>query len=322
MPMPDTRRAVGPGADTATPVPDFARVTQTLDALATTDPLLVDPQELPGGVQAQQRIANQVGAIKARWVAATETRKSNGVERHAKWLSRQTGVNPDDAAREVAAANAVQQHQPVADAAAKGEISPDHARIIGRAARELEADQAERIVNELVGFAKANTPEQTARHARKLVMRKAEDRGLSQAQSQLAQRRFHFSDRRDGMVHGEGLFTPDLVVGHQASDAPSRLPASDAGTRVPAPSAGSRKARPRPPAPTHAGDAAIGGGGLPQSRGLDTLAMVIVDLDWVTQGHDLDDLAMREHAGAVTFDGEPLSAETARRIPRRFPLLS
>ncbi|MBW3664513.1 MAG: 13E12 repeat family protein [Actinobacteria bacterium] len=61
-------------------------------------------------------------------------------------------------------------------------------------------------------------------------------------------------------------------------------------------------------------DAALGGAGLPQSRGLDTLAMLIVDLDWITQGHDIDDLTMREHAGAVTFQGEPLPAETARRI--------
>jgi hypothetical protein len=217
--MPDTRRAYGPGADTATPVPDFGRVIQALQALAATDPLLVDPQVLPDGVQALQRIANQVGAIKARWVAATETRKSNGVERHAKWLSRQTGVNPDDAAREVASAQAVQQHESVADAASKGDISPDHARIIGRAADQVTPDQAGGVVDELVGYARDHTPEQTARHARKLAMRKAEDRGLSQAQSQLARRRFHFSDRRDGMVHGEGLFTPPADRRQQAAHA-------------------------------------------------------------------------------------------------------
>ena len=294
---------------TATPVPDFDALDAQVAALAVTDPLLVDPAALPDGVARLQRIANQVGAIKSRWVAATEQRNSNGAERHSKWLSRHTGVDPDAAARETVAGKTIEQHQPVAQAASRGEISPDHARVIGRAAQQASPQHTDELVDELVGFAKGHTPEQTARHARKLAMRNADDQGLAQARSQLARRRFWFRDRRDGMVHGEGLFTPEVANKLKTVLEPFLGPDNDLPEDQ-------RRSYPQRlhDAFGQVADAAINGDGLPQSRGLDTLAMVIVDYDWVTQGLDLDGLGRREDAGAVTFQGEPLSAETARRI--------
>ncbi|MBW3662534.1 MAG: hypothetical protein KY469_05475 [Actinobacteria bacterium] len=83
----DTMRAYGPDSDTATPVPDFARALADIDALAATDPLLVHPDELPAGLKQLQALSNKLGTVRARWIAASETRNSNGAERHSKWLS-------------------------------------------------------------------------------------------------------------------------------------------------------------------------------------------------------------------------------------------
>ncbi|MBW3665599.1 MAG: 13E12 repeat family protein, partial [Actinobacteria bacterium] len=267
----DTMRAYGPASDTATPVPDLDALDRQLAALATTDPLLIHPDELPEGLKRIQRATNVLGTVRARWIAASETRNSSGAERHSKWLSGQLGVDGDVAAKDAAVAKTVEAHEPVAEAAEAGEISPDHVRVIGRAAGTVEDEQADALVDELVAYAREHTPEQTARLARRRAMQQSKDRGQSTAQDQLARRRFRFVERRDGMIHGEGLFTPE--VANQLQSALEPLTGPD-GDDVPE---DQRRSYPQRlhDALGELADIAMGTPGFPHSRGLPTQAMII-----------------------------------------------
>ncbi|MBW3664474.1 MAG: DUF222 domain-containing protein [Actinobacteria bacterium] len=302
------------GSDTATAVPDFDALDHQLAALAASDPLLVHPDELPEGLQRIQRATNVLATVRARWIAATEQRKSNGTERHSKWLSGQLGVDGDVAAKDAAVAKTVETHEPVAKAAEAGEISPDHVRVIGKAAGQVEDEQEAALVDELVAYAKDHTPEQTARLARKRAMQASPDRGQTTAQDQLAKRRFRFVERRDGMLHGEGLFTPEVGNKLKAALEPLTGPDND----VPE---DQRRSYPQRlhDALGELADRAMATPNFPDSRGLPTHAMIIVDLPWLItdRGLDLDAYGVRMSSGpepAITFEGEPISGETARRI--------
>ncbi|MBW3662535.1 MAG: DUF222 domain-containing protein [Actinobacteria bacterium] len=113
----------------------------------------------------------------------------------------------------------------------------------------------------------------------------------------------------------EGLFTPEVANKLQSALEPLTGPDGD---DVPE---DQRRSYPQRlhDALGELADIAMGTPGFPHSRGLPTQAMIIVDLPWLITEHglDLDEYGLRMRSGpepAITFQGQPIPAETARRM--------
>lgn len=179
--------------------PMLAQAAAAFDAAAVDPAGLSDPAITQGLAEAQ-RLSSKVRAWQARLVAEANRRelsRRHGCASPASWLVEQLGLSRAEAARRQQEAEAVTAASEVGEALARGEITPEHARIIGA----MTAAEPGLPVDGLLDDARRHDAGRFAGHARRRRRVHHADGGLSEFESQRAARSCSMWVRPDdGMI--------------------------------------------------------------------------------------------------------------------------
>lgn len=164
------------------------------------DPALLTEDELRVELSAAERLTSKVRAWQARLVDEANRRdlaQRDGCSSAAAWLTSQLGISAAEAARRQDEAAAVASSPDVAGAFERGEITPEHARLIASTTRA----EPNLPIADLLADARQLDAGRFALRARRLRRAHQADGGLTQHEAQRQARRASVWIRPDdGMV--------------------------------------------------------------------------------------------------------------------------
>jgi Domain of unknown function (DUF222) len=208
-------------------VPEVALIRQANDALAVLDADGVPDDELEASIVALHRegvrLAAQIGRLTGKYDQRRVFR-SDGSKTAAARLSRKTGASRRAMRAQVQLGRRLQLMPRVEAALAAGEITVEHAQILGKLAgsdRKLVADAFPEAEEQLLGYAKdLDFPDfvKAIRYWEQVV---DEDGFEEEAERKHASRRLHLSETLDGVWVGDMKF--DAIGGSIVNRALRRI---------------------------------------------------------------------------------------------------
>ena len=162
-------------------------------------------EHLEGQLQLVGRCESRLAAVKAEKIAALARR--DGAARTADVLRNDVKQSRGSAKRQVKEAGRLAQVPKVAQALAKGTITPQHARLIAEAAEQAPAG-APIDENELLAAAEEEPADLFGRTVREHLNERSGNDLEERRKRQRAQRRLSFKQQPDGMFELFGRFDP------------------------------------------------------------------------------------------------------------------
>ena len=282
-----------------------------------------DADELRARVQLLRRVEGMAAAAMATTVGVlsrTGAVRDDGASSTTAWVAQQTGRSRREASRTTRLSGALHDMPATAAALAAGEVGPESADTIARAAQDGRLGTPAEVEATLLPLA-AEGPDRLRSQVRRLTQQADGAAMLRDERQQHARRRFTLSQRDDGMWHADGQLTAE--VGNRFRTLLDALDEAD-----PADTPEDQRRRPDQrlaDALERAIDIGLDLGALPTVGGITRPHVsVLVDLTTfdtdLTDPDDADRPVPPDHPvwadlpGAETAWGGALSPQTARRI--------